>query len=504
MGWKILAAGVAAIGVLAGAEAQAQFAAKPSPQDRAEAYGKIDALFADFQRERHVPGLVYGVVVDGQLAYVKTLGVQDTARKTPVTPDTVFRIASMSKNFTALAILKLRDDGKLALDQPVESLVPEIAGWTYPTADAPRIRVRNLATHTAGFVTDDPWGDRQLPLGEPAFSAMLKAGVPFSRAPGMAMEYSNFGYALLGRVVSNASGKAYADYIGDEILKPLAMASATYDIGTIPADRRALGYRWEDNAWVAEPDLGPGAFGAMGGLAVSARDYAKYVAFVLSAWPPRNDAESPILKRSSVREIAQGVNFAAAVPSPDGPSDCQRALAYGLGVRVLTGCEPDFILTHSGGLPGYGSNVVMVPKRGLGVFAFSNLTYAPTAPVVLKATETLVATGAFPTTATPVSPALQQAIAAAATIYAAGDVMAAREMLAMNVLLDRDAAHWKAALDPIKGRLGACRAPEPVITDTATSATVIFPCQRGRMKVRIILAPTNPATIQSLRFDEVG
>lgn len=500
MGWKTIAASAAALSMTIASSAAGQ----TPPADRAAAYAKIDALFADFQRGRHVPGLVYGVVVDGQLAYVKTLGVQDTTTRAPVTPETVFRIASMSKNFTALAALKLRDAGKLSFDQPVETFVPEIAGWTHATTDAPRIRIRDLATHTAGFVTDDPWGDRQLPLREPDFSAMLKAGVPFSRSPGMAMEYSNFGYALLGRVVTNASGRPYADYIGAEILKPLGMASATYDIGTIPVDRRAVGYRWEDNRWTEEPALGPGAFGAMGGLAVSARDYAKYIAFVLSAWPPRDGTESPILKRSSVREIAQGANFAATVPSPDGPSGCQRSMAYGLGVRVLTGCEPDFILTHSGGLPGYGSNVVMVPGRGLGVFAFSNLTYAPTAPVVLKATETLVATGAFPASALPVSLGLQRGIEAAARIYAAGDVMAAREMLAMNFLLDRDAAHWKATLDPIKGRLGTCHAAEPVVTDTATTANVVFPCERGRLQVRIILAPTSPATIQSLRFAEIG
>jgi len=122
---------------------------------------EIDALFAKFQTEQHVPGLVYGVVKDGKLAYVKGLGVQNITDKRAVTPDSLFRIASMTKAFTALSILQLRDEGKLRLDDLAEQYVPEMKGWTYPTKDSPRIRVRDLLQHVGGFVTDDPWGDRQ-------------------------------------------------------------------------------------------------------------------------------------------------------------------------------------------------------------------------------------------------------------------------------------------------------------------------------------------------------
>lgn len=498
MGWNCrgwigrLAAG--AMVLFAASSAQAQGAAD-------QAYAKLDTIFADFARERHVPGLVYGVVADGKLVYVKTLGVQDTAARRPVTADSVFRIASMSKNFTSLAALKLRDAGKLSLEAPVESLVPEVKGWAYPTTDSPRIRVRDLATHTAGFVTDDPWGDRQLDMGEADFSAFLKAGVPFSRAPGMAMEYSNFGYALLGRVVTNASGRNYADYIEAEILRPLGMAASTYDVGKIPAVTRAIGYRWEDGAWKEEPALGPGTFGAMGGLAVSANDYAKYVAWVLSAWPARDGPEHSVLKRSSIREIVQGENFPANVRrATDDADGCDRARVYGMGMIVMTDCQLGLTVTHSGGLPGYGSNLVMLPERGVGVFAFANLTYAPTSAPIRAAALELVNSGAFPVRAGPVSPALSQAAEAVASIYAAGDVMAAKPALAMNFLLDRDAAHWKAELAPLKDKLGVCRAAEPIATDTATSATLVFPCERGKLRAQVILAPTRPMSLQALRL----
>uniref|UniRef100_UPI003982EDED serine hydrolase domain-containing protein n=1 Tax=Phenylobacterium sp. TaxID=1871053 RepID=UPI003982EDED len=132
-------------------------AAPPSPAALAE----VDRIFADWRLAAHAPGLVYGVVADGKLVHVRGLGVQDTGSNTPVTADTLFRIASMSKAFTALAILKLRDEGKLLLDAPAETYVPELKAWRYPTTDSPRITVRNLLTHTAGFVEDNPWGDRQ-------------------------------------------------------------------------------------------------------------------------------------------------------------------------------------------------------------------------------------------------------------------------------------------------------------------------------------------------------
>ena len=165
--------------------------ASPTPAkvpDQA-ALSEVDKYFADWRLAAHAPGLVYGVVADGRLVAVRGLGVQDPEAPAPVTADSLFRIASMSKAFTALAILKLRDEGKLSLDAPAEIYVPELKSWAYPTSDSPKITVRNLLTHSAGFVEDNPWGDRQQVLTEPEFTAFLKSGVPFARAPGLAMEY---------------------------------------------------------------------------------------------------------------------------------------------------------------------------------------------------------------------------------------------------------------------------------------------------------------------------
>lgn len=463
---------------------------------------KIDALFADYQAEQHVPGIVYGVVKDGRLAYVKGIGVQSLTDRRPVTPDSLFRIASMTKAFTALAILKLRDDGKLRLDDLAEDHVPEMKGWTYPTVDSPRIRVRDLLHHVGGLVTDDPWGDRQQILPQGDFTRMIAAGVPFSRVPQSQYEYSNFGYALLGRIVANASGMAYADYIRQRILTPLGMTSSGFDVTRAPRARTAIGYRWENERWSVEPEMADGAFNAMGGLQVSANDYAKWVAFLLSAWPARDEPDSGPVRRATVREMAQGLNFIAVANriGASGPTACKQAAAYGMGWRVAQDCDLGLTLAHGGGYPGYGSHIMLMPDRGVGVFAMANRTYAgPSAP----AWDVAVAmdeAGLLEPRALPVSPAVAEAYAVAKAAYAAGNLGPLEGRLAMNFLMDRSADNWAAELARIKGEVGECPADEPLAPLGAMSATFRLVCEKGKLDGVLLLAPTKPETIQALRF----
>ncbi|SBV31267.1 conserved exported protein of unknown function [uncultured Sphingopyxis sp.] len=463
---------------------------------------EIDALFAKYQADQHIPGMVYGVVKDGQLAYVKGIGVQTLTDKSPVTPDSLFRIASMTKAFTALAILKLRDDGKLRLDDLAEVHVPEMKSWTYPTSDSPRIRIRDLLHHVAGFVTDDPWGDRQQVLPQDEFTKMLAAGVPFSRVPQSQHEYSNFGYALLGRIVAEASGMAYTDYVRQAILIPLGMTASGFDVTQAPKARYALGYRWENGRWSAEPEMADGAFNAMGGLQVSANDYAKWVAFLLSAWPARDDADTGPVKRSTVREVAQGLNFVSVTNriGTSGASACKQAAAYGMGWRVAQDCDLGLTLAHGGGYPGYGSHVMLMPDHGVGVFAMANRTYAgPSAP----AWNTAVAmerAGLLEPREVPVSSAVAEAYAAAKAAYAAGDLGALRGRLAMNFLMDRSAANWAAEFAALKQEVGECPADEPLAPMGAMSTAFRLNCEKGKLDGVLLLAPTTPATVQALRF----
>ena len=496
---------IAALLIGAVAPGHAQEAASPPPAaSLEEALLRIDALFMRFQREQHVPGLVWGIVRDGRLIHLGTAGVQDLGARRPVTADSLFRIASMSKAFTALAILKLRDEGRLRLDALAEEYVPEMRSWRYPTADSPRIRVRDLLSHAAGFVTDNPWGDRQQPLSEADFSRKLADGVPFSRSAGLAYEYSNFGYALLGRIVANVSGRPYDRYIREEIMAPLGMTSTGYDVFASTQERRALGYRRQDEAWLREPDMAHGAFGAMGGVETSAADYARWVAFLLSAWPPRDDAEAGPVRRATVRELAQGLNF----PRPSrrfdrSREDCPMAAAYGMGFGVTVDCELGTLLQHSGGYPGYGSFLLLAPEHDVAVFAFANRTYAAPVRPVWDAVLELHRAGLAPKRAVPVSDALAAGYRAAGAMYRAGNVEAAGEALAMNFLMDRSAENWGRDLAGLRLVIGECRTDAPIAAVTAMAGTFTWTCERGSLQGELLLAPTNPPGIQELNLEVV-
>lgn len=464
-------------------------------------YSKIDEIFADYALDAHVPGLVYGIVANGRLVHVRGLGVQDLESKRAVTPDTLFRIASMTKAFTALTVLKLRDDGKLKLEALAEEYVPELRGWKYPTEDSPRIRVRDLLNHTAGFVTDDPWGDRQTPLPEAEFSRLLRDGVSFTRTPGTAMEYSNLGFALLGRVITNVSGRPYADTIADSLLKPLGMESSGFFVDTAPQERRAIGYRWEENAWLAEPVLAHGAFGAMGGLQTSANDYARWMVYLLSAWPPRDQADAGPVQRATMRELAHGSNFPRLRQrARPGAGACEQAMNYGMGLWVTADCELEFALSHSGGYPGYGSHMMLLPEHGVGVFALANRTYAGPSGAVWAAAAALHQAGFLEARATPVSDDLAKAYRTIAAIYEQGDVAAGKDRLAMNFLLDRSAEVWKRELAGLRKKVGACDATAPVTATGAQSGEFTWRCAHGRVTGRVLLAPTRPPLIQAIEL----
>ena len=304
LGIVILAAATAT----AARQAAAPSSAFTDPDRRtrlATAFPEIDRLFVDYAASVHAPGAAWGIVIDGQLAHQGATGMRDVATKAPVDADTVFRIASMTKSFTAMSILKLRDSGKLSLDDPAERYVPELKGLKYPTSDSPRITIRHLLTHSEGFPEDNPWGDQQLSDTEADLSRMLREGIPFSNAPGIAYEYSNYGFAILGRVVSQASGMPYDEYVTANILKPLGMTSTTLHPSKVPPKMLAIGYRWEDNQWKIEPALPHGSFGSMGGMLTTVRDLSRYVATFLDAWPPRDGPETGPIRRSSLREMQQ-------------------------------------------------------------------------------------------------------------------------------------------------------------------------------------------------------
>src|SRR5580698_7763867 len=251
-------------------------------------FAAADAIVSDFFGRGGQPAIAYGIVVGGELVHSAGFGARVLGAGPPDS-GTVFRIASMSKSFTAAAILLLRDAGALALDDPAAQYMPELAGWTGGSADAAPVTIRQLLTMTAGFPTDDPWGDRQQGLPIAAFDELLAGGVSFNWAPGTRFEYSNLGYAILGRVVTMASGVLYDEFVRTRLLAPLGLDRTGFNADEFDQENLAVGYRHGLGGWAEVPFDPYGAFAPMGGVFSTVSDLARWVAGFAAAFPPDGD-----------------------------------------------------------------------------------------------------------------------------------------------------------------------------------------------------------------------
>jgi len=492
---SIVTAGLAVV-LVTGAHAQ-----QPDRIRLAAGFAAVDRLMKEYAVQAHAPGAAWGVIVDGQLAHTGVTGYRDLAAKAPVDADTVFRIASMTKSFTAMSILKLRDEGKLSLDDPAERYVPELKTLKYPTSDSPKITVRHLLSHAEGFPEDNPWGDRQLADSEAQLTEKMRAGIPFSNAPGVAYEYSNFGFAILGRMVSNVSGTRYSDYVAANVLEPLGMASTTLEPKEVAANHLALGYRWEDEKWKPEPLLSNGSFGSMGGMLTTLRDLSRYVAVYLSAFPAHDGPETAPIRRASLREMQQVWRPSPATVGRDASGALQlNTGGYAYGLRVAQSCAFRHIVSHTGGLPGFGSIMLWLPDYGAGIVAFGNVTYTSWTRVTNSAMEAFVKTaGLLPRQPQP-SPALVEARTNVSRLIANWDDALADRIAAENLFLDQTKARRRAEIEQLKTSVGACR-PEVAAFDLVENGlrgSWTMGCDKGKLHVAITLAPTMPPTVQFL------
>ncbi len=340
-----------------------------------------------------MPGFAAGIMLDGKLIHTVYYGFTELSSNTRVDSLSDFRIASMTKSFTAMAILKLRDEGKLKLDDSASRYIPEMGAMKYLSTDAPAITIRDLLTHRAGFPEDNPYGDRQLSDSDEDLLNMMKEGPAFSNVPGIRYEYSNLGFSLLGKIIAKVSRLSYQQYIAENIWNALGMNNTYWDFTRVTSSQLAHGYRWLNDKWRDEPLLKDGSWGAMGGMITTIEDFSKYMAFHLSAWPPRNGPETGPLKRSSVREMHQPWNFNSLQPDFRYSSGraCPVMNSYGYGLGIMKDCNNRSFIGHGGGLPGFGSHWRIIPEYGIGIVAFSNRTYAPVSRLTLTILDTLLA-----------------------------------------------------------------------------------------------------------------
>jgi CubicO group peptidase (beta-lactamase class C family) len=465
---------------------------------------EIDRLFRAYATDKKIPGMVWGVVIDGRLAHVETYGVRDLSSKTKVTPDTAFRIASMTKSFTALAILKLRDEGKLSLEDPVSRWIPEFARMELPTRDTPPLRIRQLLSHSAGFPEDNPWGDQQLSATDETLDEWLARGIPFSTPPGTRYEYSNYAFALLGRVVTRASGVPYEQYMREEILAKLRMDGSTYEFSQVPAASRAVGYRLKpDGTYGEEPPLPHGAFGSMGGLLTTANDLGKYVAFHLSAWPPRDDAEEGPVNRASVREMAHlWTPSNLTVKRVNGALQASET-GYGFGLRVTSDCRFEHIVAHGGGLPGFGSYMQWLPDYGVGMFAMATLTYSGPSEPMSAAWDEMLKTGGLRTRELPPTALQSQMREHILSLWKHWDDAEAKRIAAVNFFLDKPSEQRQAEIRELKDEVGECTEAGPVMPENWMRGQFNLKCAKATVGIFFTMSPTEPPMVQHLAFQKL-
>ena len=308
---------------------------------------------------RGIPGLAIAVVHDQELVWSRGFGVADIATKTPVTPGTIFRIASITKTFTATAIMQLRDRGKLRLDDPVVTYLP---WFTYKNrhTDGPVVTIRHLLTHTSGLPREAAfpyWTDHNFPTREELIKAFHEQESVFE--PETRYKYSNLGMAILGEVIAAASGMSYDAYVTKNILEPLGMTSTSVFPREDLKSRRATGYdrKLDDGSRGVSAFLDARGLVSAANISSTVEDLGRWASFHMLEG---KNTPGQIMKGSTLREMhrVQWVNS-----SWTGGSGIAFSVSKGDG-RSTYG--------HGGWVGGNRSQFTVSPKEKVAVIVMVN------------------------------------------------------------------------------------------------------------------------------------
>jgi D-alanyl-D-alanine carboxypeptidase len=299
---------------------------------------RIDELFKSVTPGKS-PGAAVAVVRNGRAIVTRCYGMADVEKDVPITPATIFRLASVTKPFTAIAVLQLAERGKLSIDDAVSKYLPEFAhGAT--------VRISHLLSHTAGIADFI------------SYDEALKRPLEFE--PGSRINYSNSGYQLLGRVIEKVSGMSYEDYLRKHIFSPLGMRNSGYD-KTEVLPGRATPFLLDKDGYY-KPVRAQDAAGAYaaGGLYSTILDMVQFEQGLTSGTLLRK----PTLERASTNAIVAG----------------GRKIAYGQGwmTRNHRGLRE---AGHGGDITGFNTYIARYPEHGLAVIVLSNTGMQPPGPL---------------------------------------------------------------------------------------------------------------------------
>jgi CubicO group peptidase (beta-lactamase class C family) len=333
----------------------------------------------------NLPGLSVGIIFDQNLIWSKGFGFANVDKKTPMTPKTIFRIASVTKLFTCTAIMQLRDQGKLQLADPVAKYL----SWfkiknRFP--DAPTITIRQLMTHTSGLPREAAfpyWTDHKFPTLDQIMETLPNQETTYPSET--KWKYSNLGMAILGQIVVAASGENYETYIQNHILKPLEMNNTSVYLTNEQRKQIATGYgrRLPDGTRQVMEITDYNGISPAASISSNIEDLAKFASLQFS---DGNLGDRQILKKSTLREM-QRVHWL----QPSWKS------GWGLGFSVWRRDEKTFV-GHAGWVAGYRTQLLLCPDNKIGVIVmsnaedgspsfFANKIFDVVAPVIKKVTE---------------------------------------------------------------------------------------------------------------------
>ncbi|MGV8876910.1 MAG: serine hydrolase domain-containing protein [Rhodoglobus sp.] len=466
---------------------------------------EISAIFANRVNDQRAPGTYFAIFGADGILFEQGLGEMVLGAGVAPHRDTIFRIASCTKSFTCTMLLMLRDRGQLNLDAPITDFVPAfvaVAPVLSPEAPPVMPTVRMLMTMSAGFATDNPWGDRMEEMTRPQLDEFVAAGVSLVSTPGTAFEYSNLGYALLGEVIAEVSGLSYVDAIRTEILIPLGLTATRFDHDPSAGVETALGYRRAGDLWVEQPMTAPGMFSAMGGLFSSGADLVTWSLWLARALDANDSSPGP-LSPASRRELQQIQRAVASSALSEAVFVEPTAHGYGFGLFVDEGSSK--IVSHSGGYPGYSAHMRWHAPSGLGIVAFENGTFAAVAipaTQALQAALTSLAQLSPPSAAWPATLAARDVVDGLVRNWHTPSVEAiAAVNLALDVPYEERVAAIAAAVAEV-GPLTAAPLTEVArtLTDSPAATDWVIEAERGRILCHILMSPEMPPRVQTFKL----
>lgn len=337
-------------------QAQAQESAKPEAQAFAklgddEVKRRVGAVIDEIATHPEFVGLSVAVARGDRLIVDRGYGIADLEWNAPVDASTIFRIGSMTKQFTAAAILKLVEQGKLGLDDPLSRYVPEF------DTGGRVVTIRQMLNHTSGIpehTTQPGFFAKLAPLNlSDAELLQLVSGKPFDFEPGAGWRYSNTNYYLLGMVIAKASGRPYAAFMQDEFFTPLGLAHTRYGSESEIIPHRAQGYAFDPNTGSHSNDaaISMNTPGAGGALVSSAGDLVRW--------------QIALTNGRAIRPAS----FEQMIASPVQMEQSTALYGFGLMVDHRDGQR---VITHGGGINGFGGVLSWLPDSGLRVAVISN------------------------------------------------------------------------------------------------------------------------------------